>query len=64
MESQKCAHEACECIVEKGGRFGKYCSEHCKDAAGLTELRCHCQHPECAQASARHDQRPGEGALS
>ena len=49
---EKCAHAACECIVEKGGRFGRFCSEHCKEAASLTELRCHCHHPECTQPKA------------
>jgi hypothetical protein len=47
--AEKCPHPACECLVPKGGRFGKYCSEHCKEAASLTELRCHCHHPECTQ---------------
>ena len=49
--AEKCAHPACECLVSKGGRFGKFCSEHCKEAATLTELRCHCHHPECAAGS-------------
>lgn len=43
----KCAHPACECQVPKGGPFGKFCSEHCKHAGQITELRCNCQHPEC-----------------
>ena len=47
MESQKCAHPACECVVEKGGPFGRYCSEHCKHAGQIAELRCDCQHVEC-----------------
>ena len=47
--AEKCAHVACECLVEKGQRFGKFCSEHCKEAAHLTDLRCHCMHPECMQ---------------
>lgn len=46
-DAGKCGHPACECHVPKGGRFGKFCSEHCKEAATLTELRCHCHHPEC-----------------
>ena len=49
--AEKCAHPACECMVEKGQRFGKYCSEHCKEAGTLTVLRCHCMHPECTQPS-------------
>jgi hypothetical protein len=43
----KCAHPACTCEVPKDGRYGKYCSEHCKEAGRMTELRCNCQHPEC-----------------
>ena len=30
-ETAKCAHPACDCMVEKGGPHGKYCSEHCKE---------------------------------
>jgi len=45
--AEKCAHPACECMVEKGQRFGKFCSEHCKEAGHLTALNCHCMHPEC-----------------
>ena len=45
--ADKCAHPACECLVEKGGPFGRYCSEHCKHAGKITELRCECQHVEC-----------------
>lgn len=47
MTTEKCAHPACECLVDKGGKFGKYCSEHCKHAGKITELRCDCQHPGC-----------------
>jgi hypothetical protein len=46
-DATKCAHPACECLVEKGGPFGKYCSEHCKEAKQITELRCTCQHAPC-----------------
>ena len=51
--AEKCAHPACDCLVEKGGRFGRYCSEHCKDAASMSDLRCHCHHPECEQPARR-----------
>jgi hypothetical protein len=34
-------------MVKADGPFGKYCSEHCRDNAELTELRCDCGHPEC-----------------
>ena len=51
METSKCAHPACNCMVTKGGQFGKYCSEHCKEAAEETELRCDCQHLTCRVAS-------------
>jgi hypothetical protein len=45
--AEKCAHPACECQVEKGGQFGKYCSERCKIKGDITELRCDCGHPAC-----------------
>ena len=40
-------HPACSCTVSKGGDFGKYCSEHCKEMRDVTELRCGCRHPGC-----------------
>jgi len=46
-DTQKCAHEACVCTVTKNGEFGKYCSEHCRESAKMTSLRCGCQHPGC-----------------
>jgi len=46
-KSQQCAHPGCSCTVEASSEFGKYCSEHCKDAKGMTELRCGCNHPGC-----------------
>jgi hypothetical protein len=46
-DAKKCAHPACECLVEKGGRFGKYCSEVCKEKGDTIELHCDCQHPPC-----------------
>jgi len=45
--SIKCAHPACKCTVSANGPFGQYCSEHCKEAAELSELRCECGHPGC-----------------
>jgi hypothetical protein len=44
---EKCAHPACKCLVAPGAEFGKYCSEHCKEAKDMTELRCDCKHPMC-----------------
>jgi hypothetical protein len=44
---EKCAHPACQCMVDKKGPHGKYCSDHCKKAGDITELRCGCGHPEC-----------------
>ena len=44
---KKCAHPSCECTVAKNGPYGKYCSEHCKETRGFTELRCQCRHAEC-----------------
>jgi hypothetical protein len=64
MASAKCAHPACDCQVDTGGSFGKYCSEHCKHAGNITELRCDCQHLECrtgGRVAPGHDAgaRPG-----
>jgi hypothetical protein len=44
---KKCAHPQCKCTVTEGGAFGKYCSEHCREAADQTELMCDCKHPSC-----------------
>jgi hypothetical protein len=46
-QPQQCAHPGCSCVVPPQGTYGKYCSEHCKEAKDLTELRCGCRHPEC-----------------
>ena len=43
----KCAHSACKCLVASDASFGEYCSEHCKEAKDMTELRCDCKHPSC-----------------
>jgi hypothetical protein len=48
--TMKCAHPACNCTVEPKGPFGKYCSDHCKQAGDKIELRCDCQHPPCRAA--------------
>ena len=50
--AEKCAHPACECVVERGGAFGKYCSETCKKKGDSIELRCECRHPACLEAGA------------
>lgn len=47
MDSHKCAHELCKCTVPEKGPYGKYCSEHCREAKDMTELRCDCKHPGC-----------------
>ena len=44
---EKCAHPACQCMVDKNGPYSKYCSDHCRKAGDVTELRCGCRHPEC-----------------
>ncbi len=49
-DTQKCAHPACACTVGKGGPYGKYCSEHCKEKGQSIELRCDCQHQQCRAA--------------
>jgi hypothetical protein len=46
-DTNKCAHPACKCLVAKGGAYDKYCSEHCAEAAEITELKCDCKHPAC-----------------
>jgi hypothetical protein len=46
-EPAKCAHPVCQCMVSPGGSFGKYCSEHCKQAGDKTELHCDCHHQGC-----------------
>jgi hypothetical protein len=46
-ESTKCAHQACKCLVPTDSPHGKYCSEHCKEAVALSELKCDCKHPGC-----------------
>jgi len=43
----KCAHPACQCMVEPKGQYGKYCSDHCRQAGDKIELRCDCQHAPC-----------------
>ena len=49
-EPSRCAHPSCECVVPPKGAYGKYCSEVCKEAGQITELRCNCQHAECRQS--------------
>jgi hypothetical protein len=50
----KCAHPSCDCMVAPKGAYGKYCSEHCRDAGQITELRCNCQHAECRSPASSH----------
>jgi hypothetical protein len=47
----KCAHPPCKCLISKDSQYGKYCSEHCREAADVTELRCDCKHPACPVTS-------------
>ena len=47
----KCAHPVCQCLVTKDSAYGKYCSEHCKEAAGEIRRRCECQHATCKKAA-------------
>jgi hypothetical protein len=55
----KCAHPACECLVSKGGPFGKFCSDYCRESGAITALRCHCHHEACgAPKPASPPQRP------
>jgi len=48
MSTEKCAHPGCKCSVpSEGGKYGKYCSEHCREAKDTAEIRCDCKHPAC-----------------
>ena len=40
----KCAHPACNCAPEKGG---KYCGPYCEGARDKIELSCNCVHAAC-----------------
>jgi hypothetical protein len=53
-EPAPCAHPGCSCTVPSNSQYGKYCSEHCKEARGMTELRCGCNHPGCRLAPGEH----------
>ncbi len=44
---KKCAHPACRCTVAENGQFGEYCSDRCREAKKMNELRCECGHPDC-----------------
>ena len=48
MTPTKCAHDVCNCQVAPNGPYGKYCSEHCRETAKMTELHCGCRHPGCS----------------
>jgi hypothetical protein len=50
--AEKCAHPSCNCVVEKHGAFGKYCSDVCRMKGTITELRCECKHPACSEVPA------------
>jgi hypothetical protein len=47
VELEKCAHDSCVCPIAEDRPYGDYCSQHCEEAAELTELKCECGHPEC-----------------
>ena len=46
-EAMRCGHASCKCVLSADRPHGNYCSEHCREAADLTELRCGCEHAEC-----------------
>ncbi|WP_158615539.1 hypothetical protein [Acidipila sp. EB88] len=46
---KKCSHPACFCMVPGGD---KYCSDHCRDTKGMTELNCQCHHSACQHTPA------------
>jgi len=35
-------------VPDEGGKYGKYCSEHCREAKDAAEIHCDCKHPACA----------------
>ncbi len=43
-ETKKCAHPACNCLVDKNT---KYCSQYCHDSGRTTEITCNCRHAAC-----------------
>lgn len=45
-DDNKCAHEACVCMVSGEE---DYCSEHCEDAVDqdIIEISCDCGHSAC-----------------
>lgn len=46
IETKKCAHPACRCVVTDGS---KYCSQRCADAGGgEVEISCDCGHTGCS----------------
>jgi len=47
----KCAHPACDCFVDKHGPFGKFCSDHCREAGTFSALSCHSHHEGCGAAT-------------
>jgi hypothetical protein len=55
-KSTKCARPACECLVSTPDSVGKYCSERCREAGLITELRCDCPHPECRHPELRQEE--------
>jgi len=59
-EAAKCAHEACECTVPPHGPFGKYCSDHCREAHGFAAFRCGCHHDECDRAAQKSAAQPAQ----
>lgn len=52
VDRQRCEHPSCACAVDMSAPHWPFCSEHCKEAADTTELRCDCQHPACRQLQA------------
>jgi len=37
--------------VDKQGPFGKFCSDHCREAGTISALSCHCHHEGCGTAT-------------
>jgi len=47
-QMNKCAHPACNCVIEGDA---EYCSSFCRNARESTETNCKCGHADCAAAA-------------
>jgi hypothetical protein len=45
--AHKCAHPVCSCMITEG----KYCSVACEAMENLSDIDCHCEHADSADAA-------------